>query len=598
MLEAFDNAIYAKSTMVKNASTWSWACRVLAAWGHASPLPLTAEKVRLLGATLRAGGYRSFRNYLCFVRVVAERMDAIPAPEQVRRAIKDAERACGRGLGPPKQSEGIPLELLPGLPESQEAWVGEGPLWPRSLLILGTWFLLREVEASNARITDVAFSRGAGGLAQLTWTLPASKCDQGACGVERTHGCCCGQCYWGDSAPVGACGPWDPAERHLCPVRAAAFLTLEVLELRRARFPQVPLEACPLFPTASLHAATKRTVAATVVSAAQRLGLPVRGPRGELRFTGHALRVAGAQSLSRGGLDPWAVALLARHSSSAVFGYIRDAPLHGTSLFAGQALRGLLQQQAPGPPGSSSSPSGAAPVRGAPGPTAGWGPWYGEVDHALADIDTRLCAVELGLWPGDGPRARALAYWRNTVDAACQCSLASGGGDETLLSQAAAGSSGPLPPGPATPDGTQAAGPPPTPSASPPRDSGPTPGGAPPAPRTPGGTAAVRPPPATCGHPLVHNGASRVVHLVVPAGLLPAGAPGKSFCGWPYAQAASSSFVDEIPVVHKRICEKCFPGLRSKVKARLLSLAAGIAANLPPPPDPTPEPAAPASDTE
>jgi len=91
-----------------------------------------------------------------------------------------------------------------------------------------------------------------------------------------------------------------------------------------------------------------------------------------------------------------------------------------------------------------------------------------------------------------------------------------------------------------------------------------------------------------CGHPLVRNRASKVVHLVVPAGLIPAGAPAKSFCGWPYG-AAEDLLVDAVPLVHKQICEKCFPGLRRKVKARLQAMAAVIASDAAPPPDPGPE---------
>jgi len=91
-----------------------------------------------------------------------------------------------------------------------------------------------------------------------------------------------------------------------------------------------------------------------------------------------------------------------------------------------------------------------------------------------------------------------------------------------------------------------------------------------------------------CGHPLVRNRASKVVHLVVPAGLIPSGAPAKSFCGWPYG-TAEDLLVDAVPLVHKQICEKCFPGLRRKVKARLLAMAAEIASVAAPPPDLEPE---------
>ena len=60
--------------------------------------------------------------------------------------------------------------------------------------IAGTWFLLREVEASNAVVADLVFDRGLDDLVVVRWRLPASKSDQAAAGVERGHGCCCYAC--------------------------------------------------------------------------------------------------------------------------------------------------------------------------------------------------------------------------------------------------------------------------------------------------------------------------------------------------------------------------------------------------------------------
>ena len=108
----FDNAVYADSSRATNACTLRTVKAMLAAWGVHEILPVTPGKVRLLGASLRAGRYRSFRNYLYALRTLGEREDAIPCPVAVRRAVIDAMRSCGRGLGGPRKSEGIPLEVL------------------------------------------------------------------------------------------------------------------------------------------------------------------------------------------------------------------------------------------------------------------------------------------------------------------------------------------------------------------------------------------------------------------------------------------------------------------------------------------------------
>ena len=65
----------------------------------------------------------------------------------------------------------------------------------------------------------------------------------------------------------------------------------------------------------------------TIEEGARRLGLALERADGQARFSGHAMRVGGIRSLARAGFDPWLIALLSRHSSNAVFGYIRDAPL-------------------------------------------------------------------------------------------------------------------------------------------------------------------------------------------------------------------------------------------------------------------------------
>ena len=75
----------------------------------------------------------------------------------------------------------------------------------------------------------------------------------------------------------------------------------------------------------------------TILVAARYLGLEVQRADGSRRFTGHALRVGGAQSLSRAGFDAWAIALLARHSSQAVLGYIRGTPLLASAWMAPRA---------------------------------------------------------------------------------------------------------------------------------------------------------------------------------------------------------------------------------------------------------------------
>ena len=93
----------------------------------------------------------------------------------------------------------------------------------------------------------------------------------------------------------------------------------------------------PLFPCADGRPVTREAMVATINVAARYLRLPLEWPDGKARYTGHALRVGGAQGLAHLGFDPWLIALISRHSSQAVLGYIRGAPLAGLPSLAPRA---------------------------------------------------------------------------------------------------------------------------------------------------------------------------------------------------------------------------------------------------------------------
>ena len=74
-------------------------------------LPLTQDKIRLLGASLKAGQYRSASLYLSAARRAHEELD-LPITPAMQLAFTSAVRSCDRGKGPERRMEGIPLELL------------------------------------------------------------------------------------------------------------------------------------------------------------------------------------------------------------------------------------------------------------------------------------------------------------------------------------------------------------------------------------------------------------------------------------------------------------------------------------------------------
>ena len=237
--------------------------------------------------------------------------------------MRDAVRSCTRGLGPPLRPLALPLHRLGELPLGSDPWAPGGPIGPRSLIIAGAWFLMRELELSTTRAILATITIDASSHEEVvTWHLPASKNDQSALGAARTHGHCCS----GSS----------PSACPVCAVKAQH-------ELLRARFPHRCREGgfdedLPLFPTASGGVAEKTAVAETISAAAGHLGCPLVSPDGAARISGHSLRITGAQGLARAGVDAWAIQLLGRWGSATVLQYIQDVPLERSASWARRAL--------------------------------------------------------------------------------------------------------------------------------------------------------------------------------------------------------------------------------------------------------------------
>eukprot|EP00971_Amphidinium_carterae_P341779 6480776-Amphidinium_carterae.1 len=314
-LETLESDELAATTQMSNASRLKTVTRILAAWGMTFP-PLTVEAVRALAATLKHGGYRSAKLYLSAAKVAAEKeiMEGT-LPVAVLRAITDANRSCLRGLGPGKQSDPLPFLKLLTLPDDVSPWVGRGFLSSKLGLVVGCWFMLREIEFSNMLARHVTFT-GTGEDLHATLLLPSSKCDPQALGLERTHGCSCKR--------LG---------KTSCPAHG---LQMQVRRLHD-RFGvqgQLPAEL-PLWPTVDGVAVTKDKVVDTIEHAAGLLGLSAWRSDGLPRFTGHTMRVTGAQFLASHGLDPSLVALFGRWSSGTVWHYLRDAPLADSNEWAG-----------------------------------------------------------------------------------------------------------------------------------------------------------------------------------------------------------------------------------------------------------------------
>eukprot|EP00971_Amphidinium_carterae_P277354 5504600-Amphidinium_carterae.1 len=295
--EALRKGIYSASSTGPKASRQKLVRSILAGWGLQFP-PLTVEGVMALGAALKAGGYRSAKLYLMEAKLEAERaLTTGVLSAAVKRALVDAERSCTRGVGPAKQAESLPFRRLAEL-DGEERWASKWPVSPRTCLVVGCWFLLREVELANALERHVTIG-GDARTPTITFLLPASKCDAMALGLERTLGCAC-----------------DKLGRVLCPVHALKDHKA-VLQRRFAAGGKLNRNL-PLFPDVQGRAITKDNMADLIEEAARRLRLTTVRADGLPKYTGHSMRVTGAQLLVSLGLEPSVVGLFGRWSSASL----------------------------------------------------------------------------------------------------------------------------------------------------------------------------------------------------------------------------------------------------------------------------------------
>jgi hypothetical protein len=123
---SFEKDVYATSTRRVLEAKLVTVSKAFALWGR-EPLPPSIESVTELGATLKAGGYRSASSYLTAYRGLIERSGySIDGP--LARSFRDAARSCERGLGGSVRARAT---------GGHSPWVTGGPISPETLSSAG-----------------------------------------------------------------------------------------------------------------------------------------------------------------------------------------------------------------------------------------------------------------------------------------------------------------------------------------------------------------------------------------------------------------------------------------------------------------------------
>ena len=326
-LEALDFDMLSRSSnpsMESRVRTYQAIC---AAW-EISPWPLSPTNIRCVAASFKMGGYRSAAVYFSAVTSYQLRHLRTEVDGISRRCIKDCVRSIRRGLGVTALKDAFDARLLVNISVVDDTipfnFAELGHLRDASLIAI--WFMLREIEFSNAKLSHLTLI---GDEVQLT--LPLHKTDS----YGRLSTLC----------------PWHAAERHL--VRVSLH--------RHLRGGDQFL----LFPTEEGRTPSKYLVINAFRKLISELGIPIDriDPHGRsvARFGGHVMRVSGAQMLASSGIHIQLVQLLGRWSSQAIERYVQESHMTQVPNIPSEVLVGDDLQQ--GARGLRSSLDAVAPPR-------------------------------------------------------------------------------------------------------------------------------------------------------------------------------------------------------------------------------------------
>jgi hypothetical protein len=269
-------------------------------------IPVTALGLEIVAAYFKRGGYRSFPNYLSAIKSV--HVEAGHSwTEQLEGMGRWTTRSVLRGIGPARQSRPFKLNDVLGLPLDFEPLVTNGPRFPIHAVLIGSMFLLREVELAGILLENVTLEER---LQEVTIRLTSSKSDSMALGTSRTWGCVCGVATL-------------PCPFHLCKVICAKVVD----DARGLGLSGAALSGIHLFGTSDGTVPLKAQFVETFEAVALKLNLQILTAEGTRAYGGHTLRVTGAQTLAAHGIEISKIRILARHSGEAILRYVAEAPL-------------------------------------------------------------------------------------------------------------------------------------------------------------------------------------------------------------------------------------------------------------------------------
>lgn len=335
---AIEEQSFAKAALSDNTrasyDSFMQTLATLAADGGFDLLPMTLQKVNRLGGVLKAAGYRAIRNYLERYRLahIRERWEWTAA---LSIEFRGACRAAIRGQGPPDRAPPIDLDSFGLQEQHQQRTRVHAPVDIGAFVLVGVWWLLREIECAALRLDSVEHGDSEGPVAIR---LGVTKTDIQGRGAVRAHTCVCAT---------------SPSWCAICP---ACTLRRQF----RKRLRETPDRSAPLFPGVEGSATTKRPTVAAMREVA-------KSTTDGSEVDGHSMRRTGAQLMAAAGVQPWQIEWFGRWGSSAIRAYIEDARALAPDA-AGLAVQVVLAGAPQAQPGDAPPPLQDAEGGREPGP--------------------------------------------------------------------------------------------------------------------------------------------------------------------------------------------------------------------------------------
>ena len=300
--------------------------------GLQDPRVLTPLLLTTVTAVLFQAGYRSTP------AIVSQTVTFI---QEKGRGVVQHTRPCktGRLAGsPPRHRSSATVCTIPTSPcilppRNSKAMASKRSSRTAHAIVTGCCWLLREIELSALILNAITVESDT-----VSLTLPASKTDPQAKGVQRAHTCTCGSLR-------GATVSHE--------VRCAACTVLRQRATIRSLFPSCSSD-WPLFPTSTGQFASKALMVQTVVTAASLLQLPSHTLSKTDKWGGHSLRRGGVQYLCSEGVDLCKVAAIARSTSNSILAYVDNSLLEQTKSVARDIAKNTKQEGQVSQPAASS----------------------------------------------------------------------------------------------------------------------------------------------------------------------------------------------------------------------------------------------------